>query len=273
MPTPVSRRIVLTDFDGTLADRGDVPRAHREAIEKARAAGHVVMLSTGRALCMLTREVQGLFDGVISGAGAVVDIDGERLCDHTMPPAIARRCVEVLDGYGVGFALEARDALYTTPKTAEMMRARLSDHGRAPQNAAEVLSALRTPESLIGPTFAKISVWGSPVPMETLVEQIDPSLRPLPNSIAADDTHAGELQLRDVDKADGLRLAAAHLGIDVAETIAIGDGMNDLGMLEAAGTAVAIEGGAPALLEHADLVVPGPGGNGFALALDRLDLY
>lgn len=272
MPAPASPRIVLTDFDGTFADHGSVPGAHREATARAQANGHRVLLSTGRAICMIPRAVRELFDGAITGAGAVVEIDGERLCDHLCPPDVSRRAIEVLSSHGVSFALEASEAIFTSPRTAAMMRARLSDGGRASRNADEILSSLRTPEDLTAHPFAKISVWDSPVPMEVLAREIGPALRPLPNSVATDDSHAGELQLADVDKADGLRVVVDHLGADVADTIAIGDGMNDLGMLEAAGTAVAIDGGAPALLEHADLVVPPPSGSGFSLALDRLGL-
>lgn len=272
MPAAASPRIVLTDFDGTFADHGVVPESHIEATRRARANGHTVLLSTGRAICMVPRAVRELFDGAITGAGAVVEIGGERLCDHLVPEDVGRRATEVLLDHGVGFALEASDAIFTTPHTAEVMRARLSDGGRAERNAREILASVQTPDDLTAHRFAKISVWGSPVSMEVLAHEIGPALRPLPNSVATDDSHAGELQLVDVDKADGMRLILEHLGADVSAAIAVGDGMNDLGMLEAAGTAVAIDGGASALLEHADVVVPPPSENGFALALDRLGL-
>lgn len=272
MPAAASPRIVLTDFDGTFADHGVVPEAHIEATRRAQANGHTVLLSTGRAICMVPRAVRELFDGAITGAGAVVEVGGERLCDHLVPEGVGRRAAEVLLTHGVGFALEASDAIFTTARTAEVMRARLSDNGRAERNAREILASVQTPDDLTAHRFAKISVWGSPVPMEVLAAEIGPALRPLPNSVATDDSHAGELQLADVDKADGMRLILERLGADVSAAIAVGDGMNDLGMLEAAGTAVAIDGGASALLEHADLVVPPPSEHGFALALDRLGL-
>ena len=43
-----------------------------------------------------------------------------------------------------------------------------------------------------------------------------------------------------VDKGHGLCALARILGVDVAETIAVGDSLNDLPMLEAAGLGVAV---------------------------------
>ena len=42
------------------------------------------------------------------------------------------------------------------------------------------------------------------------------------------------------DKANGIRAIASHLGIDISETMAFGDGGNDISMLQAVGTGVAM---------------------------------
>jgi len=55
-------------------------------------------------------------------------------------------------------------------------------------------------------------------------------------------------------KDDALRDLAADLGIDMAETVAVGDGANDLPMLEVAGLAVGYEP-KPAVEPHCDVVV------------------
>lgn len=58
-------------------------------------------------------------------------------------------------------------------------------------------------------------------------------------------------------KATALREFAAQYGIDLAQTVAIGDGANDIDMLAAAGYAIAFNA-KTALREHADAELDGP---------------
>lgn len=265
-------RIVLTDFDGTFADYSVIPDAHVEAVRAARENGHVVLLCTGRSLAIIPAEAAALFDGVVSSAGARVDLDGETLVDEVYPEELGRRTVSLLLEHGVQFALEAADALYAPASAIALMRKRLAPADGSSRNADSILSAMRESEDLTRVPFAKISIWASPVPVEELAAALGPEVRALPNSVATGDAFMGELQLTAIDKADGLRLVAEHLGTDLSRTIAVGDGMNDVGMLAIAGTGVAVEGGPAELMEHADLVIPPPSGDGFAVALDRLGL-
>ncbi len=72
----------------------------------------------------------------------------------------------------------------------------------------------------------------------------------------------------DADKGRSLARAAAHIGVPMAATAAVGDADNDLSMLAVAGTAIAM-GQAPAHVRAAaHLVVPDVDAHGVAVALD-----
>ncbi|MDR1745475.1 MAG: HAD family hydrolase [Planctomycetota bacterium] len=58
------------------------------------------------------------------------------------------------------------------------------------------------------------------------------------------------------NKGAGLRALAGWSGIPVEKFIAVGDGMNDLPMLETAGFAIAFKSGNPGLAEHVDMMLP-----------------
>lgn len=271
-------RAVFLDFDGTYADHGVVPPAHVDAVTRVRGNGHRVLLCTGRPLSILDAEVTGVFDGVVSSAGARVDLDGQTLSDERVPGPIAARAVDVLEGYGAAYCLEAPDAMYTPERGVEQVRAmigtllRNGDEPGAGDGARTILDAIVVPPDLRACSFAKISVWGSPVGIEQLAAEIGRGLRALPNSVSGDAARSGELQNARIDKADGVALVAAHLGIGIEDTVAAGDGMNDVGMLAAAGAAIGIEGSPAAVLEHADLVAPGPARHGLVGAFGRLGL-
>lgn len=271
------RRCVFIDFDGTFAEQGVAPVEHAEAVARARANGHLILLSTGRPASIVTPEVAALFDGVISSAGGHVRIGEEVLHDERFPADLGRRAVEVLERHDVAFALEAPEALWCSASASRRIRARMADPapdvdagiGNGPR---DIVDAVRVPEDLGACSFAKISLWESRVPVEQLAAEIGPEIGALPNSITTEDTSSGELHLLTVDKADGLRRTAEHIGLDLAATVAIGDGLNDLGMLRAAGTGISIAGARDEVRDAARFEVPGPSVHGIVTAFERLGL-
>jgi hydroxymethylpyrimidine pyrophosphatase-like HAD family hydrolase len=72
----------------------------------------------------------------------------------------------------------------------------------------------------------------------------------------------------DADKGRALVRAAEHLGVDLADVVAVGDAANDLSMLAVAGTAIAMGQAEAEVLDAAHLVVPDVDAHGVAVALD-----
>jgi hypothetical protein len=73
-----------------------------------------------------------------------------------------------------------------------------------------------------------------------------------------------------VSKGAALREAVAYLGLDPARVIAFGDGHNDIGLLQAAGTGVAMANADREVREIADLVAPANTEDGIAQVLDQI---
>jgi len=61
-----------------------------------------------------------------------------------------------------------------------------------------------------------------------------------------------------------------RLGLGAADAVAVGDGRNDLPMIEWAGLGVAVEGAPPEVLAAADRVIPRPGAGGIAELVGQL---
>lgn len=70
--TTSSRRAIFIDVDGTLLlDGRYIPDSAIEAIHRARANGHLVFLSTSRAMPELLGQILDIgFSGVVSNGGA-----------------------------------------------------------------------------------------------------------------------------------------------------------------------------------------------------------
>jgi hydroxymethylpyrimidine pyrophosphatase-like HAD family hydrolase len=79
----------------------------------------------------------------------------------------------------------------------------------------------------------------------------------------------------DVDKGFGLRVALAELGEESSHVVAVGDGENDIALLDVAGVAVAVENAVEELKQRADIVLTAPGVEGIrelCTSLARHDL-
>jgi hydroxymethylpyrimidine pyrophosphatase-like HAD family hydrolase len=75
--------------------------------------------------------------------------------------------------------------------------------------------------------------------------------------------------LAGVNKATGIDVLLAHVGVDRTDTIAIGDSYNDLEMLEHAAVGVAMGDAPDAVKAIADEVTAGVDGDGIRLSFLR----
>jgi Cof subfamily protein (haloacid dehalogenase superfamily) len=277
-------RAVFLDIDGTYADHGLAPDAHVEAVRAARRMGHLVFVCTGRPLSMVPGHIlEAGFDGVITGAGARVELGGEVLKDTRFQPDLAARIVETLDAHGAAYILEAPEALYGRTGVDQRLRTVLGPVFAGRPRHDGVLSTDVDPlEDILGPmqysddlrsaSFAKISCFDSPVPLTELMDAFGPEVGLIPSSLSALGDRAGEIFMAGTHKAVGIQVVEAHLGLDRADIVAIGDSANDIEMLEYAGVGIAVEGGHPAVLAVADRLTAGPDGHGVALAFAELGL-
>lgn len=266
-------RTVFIDFDGTYADHGLVPPAHAAAVKAARAAGHSVYLCTGRPKSMVPAHTfDGVFDGLVAAAGGYVEVGGQVLADTRFPPELARQLIEVLDAHRVLYVLEAPEAVYARPDDVEAIRAQLQRSIKSEEGPREILAGLVTTDDLAAQAFGKITCFGAEAPLVEIVHELHDRVSLLPSSLPDLGHGAGELYLPEINKSVGIDVVVAHFGLDLADVIAIGDGLNDLEMVAHAGTGVAVKTAPPPLLAVADLLVDGPGQDGLVAGFAELGL-
>ena len=84
----MNQKLIFLDIDGTLCVPGSnvPPTSALEAIRKAREAGHLVFLCTGRNLGMLSPLLGYGFDGVVGSSGGYVTCGDTVIYDCPMTP-------------------------------------------------------------------------------------------------------------------------------------------------------------------------------------------
>ncbi|MBQ8289015.1 MAG: HAD hydrolase family protein [Clostridia bacterium] len=209
------------DIDGTIIDNTFVPDENRKAIEEARAAGHLVLLNTGRGLRFIPDRVwqSFTFDGVVCGAGAYASLHGKVLHSHTLAPEEAMADAAFLmskaqpfiiegENLVLGWGVDLRHDYWLPLSSPEELMGKYADAGvqkiNLPGQVPEEVAAYLSRRYLIiqHPTYAETSILGC-------------------------------------DKGRGMRAVMEQLPGDFV-SVAIGDSLNDLEMLEAADISVAM---------------------------------
>ena len=271
------RRAVFLDVDGTYASHGTVPDAHVRAVREARATGHAVFLCTGRPVSLISDDLlRAGFDGIVASAGAYVLIGDEVIQDIRFPEELTREALRRLDEAGTHYLLETAEGTFARRDSYDLLAARaaLSSEPGFEHLATlvDIVAALEVHETLSPVGIGKITAFDGPVAITEIATALGPSVSVFPSSIADLGVGSGELYLSHVDKSIGLEAAIARLGIPRENSIAFGDNLNDLGMINYAGVGVAMADGMAEVIAAADLVVPGPGDNGVAVGFAQLGL-
>jgi len=242
-------RLLAVDIDGTLLDsRGRLPDDNRAALVDAAAAGVEVALVTGRTF-HFTHPVAALLPiplTLIVNNGALVKrVDGTTEIRNLLPRDLARRILERTRAYEDSVALVFdRDAGSDRQIVFERMDwTHPHRRGYYERNRAFIASAGAPLVDALTEDPVQVMFNGSVGTMRALAA----ALAALPESghfsVAATEYEARDFSLVDVNAAGcskGMTLArlASLRGLTRSEVMAVGDNLNDVTMLDFAGTAV-----------------------------------
>jgi Cof subfamily protein (haloacid dehalogenase superfamily) len=273
-------RLLAIDVDGTLLDsRGRLPDAHREALAEAIARGITVVLATGRSF-HFTRPVLdalGLPITLIVNNGAVVKSpDGATLQRRVLPRSAAREILATTRRYEDSVAVvfdrsDNRQIVFERMDWTHPHR-----QGYYERNKAFICEASPLEEALTEDPI-QVMFNGGVQRMRALAGE----LRGLPLSdrfsVALTEYELRDFALLDVNaagcsKGSTLERWAAALDIGRDEVMAVGDNLNDLQMLEFAGTAVVMGNAAEAVKARGFQMTASNDENGLADAVRRLAL-
>ncbi|QIK72440.1 HAD family phosphatase [Propioniciclava coleopterorum] len=253
-------RLVALDVDGTLVDETNIVRADvRAAIQRVLDAGVPVLLSTGRSWASALTVLEQL-----------PDLNAEHVCSNG---AVTVRYPP----------FEVVDMLTFDPRpVAELIRREVPDAllavevigqgyqvtGEFPPGELHGVIEVVDVEEMIGRDVTRIIVRDPNAGEDefiALAERL--GLEGVSYSIGY--TAWLDIAPKGVDKAHGLARVCARAGIDAADVLALGDGRNDVQMLEWAGRGVAMANAPREVLDLADAVTGSVEDGGLIDELDR----
>lgn len=272
----MDRKLIFLDIDGTLTEGGSntPPVSAQRAVREARNRGHLVYICTGRNYGMLKPLLEFGFDGLVGSAGGYIMCGDEVIYDCPMTREQQNRALRVLRKNGIFCTVEGRDGSYTDDGFKKFLAEKAREDGNSEllrwrEHIEESLN-IRPIQEYDGEALYKIVIMCEcdeqlAKPRDVLQEEFHFCIQDMDDRGIIN----GELINRKFDKGQGIERVCRRLGIDVKDTIAFGDSMNDVEMIETAGLGICMENGSAALKKLADEICPAVTEDGLMKAFEK----
>ena len=270
-------KLIALDLDGTLLNsQKGLSERNRRALARCAEQGIQIVPTTGRAAGGIMPEVRslpGVNYGITTNGGVVADLVGNRsLKTCTLPNRTALQILKIIDKYhamydpyidGRGISqsrfMDHLDEYGLSSVMQEMVRA-----------TRDVYPSIIGHVEETGKDVEKINVYVADLGDR---EPLKKELSAIPGLIISSSLYNNiEINMEGATKGNALLWLASYLGISREETMAFGDGENDLSMLKAAGIGIAMANGIEAAKEAADEITLTNDEDGVAAAIERLVL-
>ena len=255
------KKYIFADFDGTIMDHSTnrIPDSTREAIRLLQENGHEIILSTGRGPSM--------FDGVekklsitsyIASNGRYVVYDGELIYNNSIDKQVVKELVNLAYKSKIDVAFSSSENYVLNSKFSDMSN-NFSDTFHLDYPKIHHNYHLENDIYQINLFYNKSDY--------KKFERLFPTLNfNFSNAYGLDVNEKGGL------KELGIKIFREKLNIDIEDTIAIGDGHNDISMIEYVNIGISMGNGVKELKEAADIITDDVSKDGFYNVFKKLNL-
>lgn len=256
--------IIFFDIDDTLCRFGQLHALSRAALAHLHAKNIPLAIATGRSVNMLPPDIRalidaGVFAALVSANGQYNVLQGGIVSHYPLPAQDAAALIALCREYGLAYQ-------------------QLSEHHIAWSQEQPHYEHMRTlfPGCVVDAehyrrhTIYQLSVF---LPEEAEYPALVDGFARLGYHVARWHRGGADLVPHAGSKARGIADICQAMGADMGKAIAFGDGLNDMEMLQAVGTGVAMGDGWPQLRAVADYVTGSIEEDGIAAALRHFGVW
>jgi Cof subfamily protein (haloacid dehalogenase superfamily) len=263
-------KLLALDLDGTIfGDDVIISDRVRDSIRNAQAKGVVVTIATGRmfrAASKIAAELD-LREPLICYQGALVQhsVTSEVLYHRTIPLALTHAIITDTSALGLHLNLYMHDRLYVEQDSPEA-RFYVQINMDLPINIVGDLHAWLDKQAGGEPT--KLVIVTEPAQTDNVLTTFT-DLYETRLQVTKSHPRFTEFTNKECSKGRALAFLASHYHLARDEVMAIGDGHNDLDMIQWAGYGVAMATAPQIVLDAARLVCPPLSEDGAAYAIEQ----
>lgn len=264
--------VIFFDVDGTIVwhdpannaaenvARARPSAAVADAFARLRARGHAAIICTGRPLCLVQQPLLDLEPaGLVLSAGACLYMDGRVIEEHMIDEQLLVETLLRFTDLGI-------EAVFEGTNTFAAYLPNGGDYTDIPGTV--VTHSLEEMRDLTDMRFSKFSFTNDMLPkLAQISDFIDAHYGRYDLGLGT-----GECTLLGVDKGAGVRSALSYLQHGVHNTYAFGDSENDLPMLRAVETPVAMGNALDSVKAMAAYVTDTAEHDGVATGLEHFGL-
>lgn len=263
----MKEKLIFFDIDGTLIECNlgifSIPKTTRDSLHRLQENGHDVFLATGRCKCFIVDGVYDYpFSGYVTCNGAYVEYKGKEVYKQV----VSREAIEVTHKFcqerNMAYYFEGNEYIYVlnkgNPKHIEFQE----NWGMKEEVVVDDYN-IEEIETYIG-----MIVVNGHEDIEPMVKTLSPYF-----DIQRHQSDCSfDLTLKGVSKAIGIQKLVECLNRDMKDTIAFGDGRNDIEMLETVNLGIAMGNACMEAKDASDYVTDRIDQEGITKALQHFKL-
>lgn len=264
-------KLIALDLDGTLTDKNKniLPETREKLMELAKR-GIKIVLASGRPTAGLFKEAMELRLDLYGGY--LLSFNGARVLDYktnhviyeqTLPAEVAHTMYDRAKLFGLS---------PLTYNATKIITEDAGDHWIQLEcfTTKMPIWLVQNFKETVDFPVNKVLITGEPYYIEQILDEFKKPYEET-MSIYRSDPYYIECMAQGIDKAKSLSAICKILNIKQEETIAFGDGYNDLSMIEWCGLGVAMENAVDEVKSRANYITKSNNDNGVAYCLNELE--
>lgn len=287
----MNKKIIFFDADGTIIKGSNISPLTHEAFRKLKENGHILVLSTGRAIPAIDGILKEMdFGNMICSGGGTVVIENEIVYSKPMSKESKKEILDYFDKHNVLYNLESNDYIYIKKGykekylklfqlpdkesvTLEVYNKNKATLEKVSNRTKEVDNAMEIDINKLHYYAADILYDGKecPITYSDLERDLGEKYKCVPLSLSKLFS-GGEVCEKGISKKGGMEVILNYYKVNKEDIYAIGDDYNDIEMLEYATTSIAMGNAPKKVKDLCDYVTEDIDNDGFYHAMKHFGL-